>query len=125
MATYIAFLDKSNVVTQVVQAPNRQKDWAVYWGQLHNCTCLETKKDGSIRHQYAVPGHTYYNDIDAFVEPSPYPSWVLNKQTIAWEAPVPMPADSDFVYVWEEDSGSWKNLGPRELLGVGADCIDC
>ena len=46
------------------------------------------------------------------MEPAPYPSWVLNKEVLAWEAPVPMPADSDeFIYVWDEESTTWENLG--------------
>ena len=113
--SYIAFLDSDNVVTQVVKTPDDSTDWAAVWSDRHNCQCIETCKDGSIRHLYGTPGHTYYEDIDAFMEPAPYSSWVLNKEVPAWEAPVPMPADSDeFNYVWDEKSVNWKNLGPVE-----------
>ncbi len=124
MADYIAFLDADNAVTKVVQAPNDKTNWAVVWGQQHNCKCIETAKDGSIRYNYAAPGNTYYADLDAFVPPSPFASWVLNKATIKWEPPVPMPADENY-YIWDEETVSWKNKGPRELLEAGAGCIDC
>ena len=40
-----------------------------------------------------------------FVEPSPYPSWILNKTDKVWKAPKPKP-DSG-VWYWDEDSLSW------------------
>ena len=124
--TYVAFLDKNSIVTQVVQAPDDGNDWLTLWAERFNCECVETAKDGSINHQYAAPGFTYYKGIKAFIEPAPYPSWVLNKSIPAWEPPVPMPADADeFIYVWDEETVSWKNKGPREILETDADCIDC
>jgi hypothetical protein len=45
-------------------------------------------------------------DIDAFVPPKPFASWLLNEQTAKWEAPVAMPDDGK-KYEWNEDSQSW------------------
>jgi hypothetical protein len=36
-------------------------------------------------------GQTYSYDLKAFISPKPYPSWILNEETIEWEAPVPKP----------------------------------
>lgn len=106
MDNYIAFLDENNLVTQVVKAPNSNQDWAQIFSDKHNCRCLETKKDGSIRHQFAITGFTYYESIDAFIEPSPFPGWVLNQQQKRWEAPVATPTDG-MVYHWDEENTSW------------------
>jgi hypothetical protein len=36
-------------------------------------------------------GRTYDETLQAFIEPKPYPSWILNEETCIWEAPVPKP----------------------------------
>lgn len=36
-------------------------------------------------------GRTYDETLNAFIEPKPYPSWILNEETGKWEAPVPKP----------------------------------
>jgi hypothetical protein len=36
-------------------------------------------------------GRTYDEILKAFIEPKPYPSWILNEETCIWEAPVPKP----------------------------------
>ena len=36
-------------------------------------------------------GRTYDETRKAFIEPKPYPSWILNEETCIWEAPVPKP----------------------------------
>jgi hypothetical protein len=36
-------------------------------------------------------GRTYDETLNAFIEPKPYPSWILNEETCIWEAPVPKP----------------------------------
>lgn len=106
MATYIAFLDDNNLVTQVVQSPDDGQDWVRIYAERNNCRCLTTAIDGSIRNRFAQSGYTYYEDIDSFVEPSPYPSWVLNKTTKRWEAPVAMP-DDELTYIWDESKQNW------------------
>ena len=44
--------------------------------------------------------------LDAFIPPQPYPSWVLNEDTCLWDAPVPMPQDGQ-MYSWDEATTSW------------------
>ncbi len=36
-------------------------------------------------------GRNYDETLNAFIEPKPYPSWILNTETGKWEAPVPKP----------------------------------
>jgi hypothetical protein len=49
------------------------------------------------------------SDIDAFVQPKPFPSWLLNTQTATWYPPVPYPQD-DKIYTWDETTTSWKEV---------------
>lgn len=109
MSSYIAFLDSANLVTQVVQSPNDGQDWVRIYAERSGCRCIETAIDGSFRNKYACAGFTYYEDIDSFIEPSPFPSWSLNKETKEWEPPVEKPNNNNF-YAWNETNQSWDLL---------------
>lgn len=69
-------------------------------------TWLETRKDGSIRKNFAGIGYTYDHINDAFIAPKPYDSWILNNTTFRWEAPANYPNDGNH-YVWHESTQSW------------------
>jgi hypothetical protein len=36
-------------------------------------------------------GQTYSYELKAFISTKPYPSWILNEETLQWEAPIPKP----------------------------------
>jgi len=68
----------------------------------------DNKPDGKTQIRYNFPGIDYiYNlDADAFYAPfGPFPSWVLNKNTYAWEPPTPRP--ENVVSQWNEETVSW------------------
>jgi hypothetical protein len=60
----------------------------------------------ALRKNFAGIGYTYDQDRDAFIEPKPYDSWVLNETTCLWEAPVVYPDDNNS-YNWNEETTSW------------------
>lgn len=62
-----------------------------------------------LRKNYAGIGFTYDSTRDAFIPPTPYPSWILNEDTCLWEAPTPMPTD-DKLYNWDEETTSWLEI---------------
>jgi len=108
--TYIAFIDDASIVTKIVRSPDDGQDWATTWSEAHGCLCLETCKDGSLRKRYAQPGYTYRADLDAFIGPSPYPSWVLDEATADWVAPVAEPSvpfEGGIAYLWDEANLTW------------------
>ena len=37
-------------------------------------------------------GYFYNEELNAFIPPKPYESWILNEETLQWESPVPPPA---------------------------------
>ena len=69
----------------------------------------QTSYNGSFRKNYAGIGFTYSIDLDAFVPPKPYPSWLLNTNTCQWQAPVPYPNDGK-MYQWDEATQSWVEI---------------
>lgn len=137
MAHY-AFLDDNNIVTHVIpgideweqiegQSP---EDW---YGQFVGQRCKRTSynthggvywnpstgkqaKDQSkaFRKNYAGVGFEFREDIDGFVPPQPFASWVLDEGSGLWVSPVPYPDDSE-VYVWDEDSLSWVEVDDGSL----------
>lgn len=105
MAHY-AFLDDKNVVTEVIVGNDETTgDWETYYGEFRGQRCVRTSYNANIRYNYAGVGFTYDETRDAFIPPTPYPSWVLDEDTCLWVAPVPMPEDGE--YVWNEESQTW------------------
>ena len=39
----------------------------------------------------SIIGHFYDEELNAFIPPKPYASWILNEETWQWESPVPRP----------------------------------
>jgi hypothetical protein len=108
MAHY-AFLDRNNVVTEVIVGKDETDlthNWESFYGEIRQQVCKRTSYNGNIRKNYAGIGFTYDPQRDAFIEPKPYPSWVLNEDTCRWNAPTPMPTDNK-PYIWNEATQSW------------------
>ena len=113
---HFAQLDKNNVVTQVIVVANsdtadasgveKEHIGAAFCERLLGGTWKQTSYNGKKRKNYAGIGYTFREDIDAFVSPQPFASWLLNEQTAQWEAPVAMPDDGG-MYSWDEDNQAW------------------
>jgi hypothetical protein len=119
---HFAQLDENNVVTQVIVVGNKDTSdasgvekehiGAAFCERLFGGTWKQTSYNGNIRKNYAGIGYTYNADLDAFVPPKPFASWLLNEETAQWEAPVPMPEDAGTgeppkMYWWDEDTVNW------------------
>jgi len=113
---HFAELDENNVVLRVIVVGNKdtsdasgvEKEYIgkAFCERLYGGNWVQTSYNGNIRKHYAGIGYTYNADIDAFVPPKPYASWVLNNDTAQWEAPTPMPEDGQ-EYSWNEETTSW------------------
>lgn len=115
---YYAFLDENNIVTGVIPGKNEGEDgidWEQWYGEFQGQVCKRTSwntvgnvhRNGGIpfRGNYAGIGFTYREDIDAFIPPQPYLSWILN-DNYQWQPPIPMPVDGK-AYLWDEQTNSW------------------
>ena len=121
--SHFAKLDENNLVTFVTVGRQeddgleeelnartgdvyRQTSYNIHGG-IHY-TDGEPSEDQSkaLRFNYAGLGHTYDADRDAFIPPTPYPSWVLDEATCLWEAPVAYPDDGK-MYAWDETITDW------------------
>lgn len=84
-------------------------------GNVHYLPNSDTPSGNSgLRGNYPGIGYIYDKELDIFIAPKPYKSWVLNNETATWEAPVAQPIltkeqqDSGSFYIWDEDNGAWK-----------------
>jgi hypothetical protein len=59
-----------------------------------------------LRKNYAGIGYRYDTERDAFIPPTPYPSWRLNEDTCLWDPPIPYPTDGKD-YLWNEYAQEW------------------
>jgi len=65
-----------------------------------------------LRKNYAGLNYSYDAQRDAFIPPSPFPSWVLDEETCLWNAPTPMPVVEGKMFVWDEPTTSWIEFVP-------------
>jgi hypothetical protein len=111
---HFAELDENNVVLRVVvtdnDAPNEGLDWLL---ETFGGTWIQTSYNRTIRKHFAGIGYSYDEVLDAFIPPQPYPSWILNKQTCQWEAPIPYPTNG-FSYRWNVVNGDWELIDYAE-----------
>lgn len=125
-------INENNIVTNIIvvnnnEAPNEETGLAFIkslgltgtWKQTSYNTRggVHYGQDGqldngvALRKNYACIGHTYDSQRDAFIPPTPYPSWVLNEETCQWVAPVPRPTPTlEIGYKWNENTVSWESF---------------
>lgn len=66
----------------------------------------QTSYNKSFRKNYASVGFSYDSQLDAFLPPKPFPSWILNQEICDWYSPVPYPSDGK-KYQWDESVVGW------------------
>jgi hypothetical protein len=115
---HFAKLDHKNVVTQVIVVSNETLNFFPFPASepIGQAFCESLFRDGAtwkqtsytakFRKNYAGIDFIYYEALDAFAPPKPFPSWLLNEETVMWEAPAPYPTDGG-EYEWDEPSLSW------------------
>lgn len=124
MAHY-AFLDENNIVTEVIVGKDEGEDgidWEAHYEDFRGQVCKRTSYNtrGGIhinsgtpfRKNYAGIGFKYDEQLDAFIPPRPYQSWLLHAPTCTWKAPVAIPEDAGTGdppkrYEWDEETTSW------------------
>ena len=97
---HFAKLDENNVVTQVIVVSNDDiKDVnGVEVEEIGVAFCKkllgadtnwkQTSYNNNFRVRYAGISYTYNEELDAFIPPKPWPSFVLNNTTADWQSPL-------------------------------------
>lgn len=117
-----AEVDENNLVIRVTVGNDEEVDEGYQW-LIDNLggTWLKTSYNTfegkhllggtPFRGNYAGRGFTYYPDINAFMPPKEFQSWVIDVETYSWIPPVPRP-DSG-LWEWDEETISWKEYNPE------------
>ena len=121
---HFARLDQNNIVINVIKV--NDNDCIDSQGQESEQVGIEflktlfgadtqwrqTSYNNRIRKNYACIGYHYNADLDAFVSPAPYPSWIFNPDTCAWDPPVAPPTDitENQNYEWNEADQLWQQI---------------
>lgn len=113
MAHY-AYLDDNNIVVAVIVGKDETElidglDTETYYAQGTDYTVKRTSYNARIRKNFAGIGYSYDANLDAFIPPQPFPSWILNTITCQWQAPEPYPQDGQ-IHAWDEAKGDWVSV---------------
>lgn len=60
-------------------------------------------------------GGEYNYEKNIFILPQPWPSWVLNEETLEWESPIGSKPEDGKKYNWNEELQSWEEIIPVTL----------
>ena len=101
--SHFAEINSDGVVQRVIVA---EQDFINSGAVGDSFLWVQTSYNNNFRKQFAGIGYTYDKAKDKFIAPKPYPSWSLDSND-DWQAPSAMPDDGK-LYVWDEDSTSWK-----------------
>ena len=127
-------LDENNIVTQVIVVSNSdiidtngnevEEIGIAFCKKLlgEDNNWKQTSYNNSIRVRYAGIGYSYNEELDAFIAPKPFASWIFNTETVDWVSPIghaPELTDEEIEasssYVWDEENGVW-NLTTPEII---------
>ena len=94
MAHY-AFLDKNNIVTEVIVGIDETElieglDPETWYGNFRGQTCKRTSYNSNTRFNYAGIGYTYDEGRDAFIAPEPSDAIGFDEQKCQWIVPEPV-----------------------------------
>lgn len=117
-----AEIDENNIVVRVLVTSNDEQDEGEAWlkktfgGTWLKCSYntrggVHTEGGEPLRYNFPGKGWSYDAVRDGFIPVSPFPSWILNEDTLLWEAPIPRPTELEpYFYVWNEETQEWGQL---------------
>jgi hypothetical protein len=123
---HFAKIDENNIVTQVIVVANEDTTDTngVEVEEIGVAFCKkllgaetnwkQTSYNNNFRVRYAGVGYSYNAELNAFIAPKPFESWVLVEETADWVSPVgPAPTlteaqvESRSFYKWDEENLEW------------------
>jgi hypothetical protein len=125
-----AQLDKNNIVVNVIVVndeaiddvpfPESELLGVAFLQDLfgHDTVWKQTSYNNSFRARYAGIDYSYDETLDVFLQPKPYPDWVLEPHTTEWIPPIPYPIDGN-TYIWSQPLHTWVKVNPDTGLPDG------
>ena len=97
---HFARIDENNIVTQVIVVANEDTTDTngVEVEEIGVAFCKkllgaetnwkQTSYNNNFRVRYAGIGYSFSEELNAFIPPSPFPSWILVEETADWVSPL-------------------------------------
>ena len=97
---HFAKIDENNIVTQVIVVANEDTTDTngVEVEEIGVAFCKkllgaetnwkQTSYNNNFRVRYAGIGYSFSEELNAFIPPSPFPSWILVEETADWVSPL-------------------------------------
>jgi hypothetical protein len=114
---HFAKLDENNIVTFVTvgreEDDGKEAELSMRAGDVYKQTSYNTIAGTHVlggipyRKNYAAIGYAYDEELDAFIPPKPFNSWVLDEETANWQSPIPKPEGA---YEWDEATLAWLEI---------------
>jgi hypothetical protein len=92
------------VANEIITDENQQEQESLgqeFLRNLYNeqsAVWKQTSYNANFRKHFASPTFSYNENLDAFIPPKTFPSWILNEDTCLWEAPVAIPDNSKIIF---------------------------
>jgi hypothetical protein len=107
---------QDGLVTEVIVIEQEMIDTGL-WGPPEEWIQTSYNTHGGVHAQGGTPlrknfagiGYSYDKDLDAFIPPKAFDSWILDETTCQWKAPINCPQDGN-VYTWNEQDQQWDLL---------------
>lgn len=100
---YFAEIDQNNNIINIVVAEKAVIDSGILGDKDR---WVQYKKNGSVRKNAAFIGGKYDTERDSFIPPKPFPSWVLDEDSMRYKPTKPRPVGGD-IYWWNEETKDW------------------
>lgn len=117
---HFAKLDQNNTVLEVhvisntelldengVEQESKGIQFLINWCNGTHTNWKQASYNGNIRKRYPSVGDTYNPQLDIFLPPKPYPSWVLHETMTYWISPIAAPEENSENYDWNEANQAW------------------
>jgi hypothetical protein len=109
---HFAKIDENNIVVDVLVVPNEEEHRGEEYLNEIGFTgrWIQTSYNRRIRKNYAGVGYSYNEELDVFLPPKIFESWILNSELIEWVPPIDIPNDPNFIYNWNEENNNWDSM---------------
>jgi hypothetical protein len=97
-----AEIDENNKVQRVIIADSKEWCESNLHGIWVECFTGDKRTEASMDDVYDL-------DTKQFIPPSPFFSWIFNKELWKWQSPLPYPED-DKDYIWNDNKGEWEEI---------------
>lgn len=108
---HFAEINSDNIVVRVLVVPDEEEQRGEEFLSVDlglGGRWIQTSYNGNIRGLFAGVGFLYNEELDVFLPPKPYESWVINTELKCWESPVGRPEISNTeAAIWDETNQQW------------------